>query len=143
MIASDFTRLSQLKFSSNVIEKCLECPQAETQISLILTGKHAVDDRTCERVLGANARVSGDRVRFLVQKLALNQFGNYVLQKVINVLAEAPLKTQILESIKLCQSSLSQTKHGPRVLQKLQKTYPNVFGQTQSSKPKPFGVPAG
>ena len=56
VIARDFARLSQLKFSSNVIEKCLECPQAEAQIALILTGQHAVDDRTCERVLGANAR---------------------------------------------------------------------------------------
>jgi len=37
------------------------------------------------------------------------------------------LKTQILESIQLQQCSLAQTKHGLKVLQKLQKQYPNIF----------------
>lgn len=37
------------------------------------------------------------------------------------------LKTQILESIQLQQCSLAQTKHGPKVLQKLQKQYPHIF----------------
>ena len=31
-IAGDFVRLSQLKFSSNVIEKCLETKQAAMQV---------------------------------------------------------------------------------------------------------------
>ena len=47
------------------------------------------------------------RVQFLVQRLAMHQFGNYVLQKVILVVTDNKLKTQILESIKLLSSSLS------------------------------------
>ena len=33
----------------------------------------------------------------------------------------------MLESIKLLSSSLSQSKHGQKVLSKLQKQYPHVF----------------
>ena len=35
-IAGDFIRLSKLKFSSNVIEKCLELPECHDQIVQIL-----------------------------------------------------------------------------------------------------------
>ncbi len=38
MIATDFIRLSQLKFSSNVIEKCLESKMKGTSIDMILSG---------------------------------------------------------------------------------------------------------
>lgn len=37
------------------------------------------------------------------------------------------LRIDILESIKLQASSFATTKHGPKVLQKLAKTYPQVF----------------
>jgi hypothetical protein len=50
-----------------------------------------------------------------------------VLQKAISVVVDPKLKTQILESIQLQASSLATTKHGPKVLQKLQKTYPHIF----------------
>lgn len=56
-----------------------------------------------------------------------HSFGNYVLQKAISVVVDPQLKTQILESIQLQQCSLAQTKHGPKVLQKLQKQYPHIF----------------
>ena len=56
-----------------------------------------------------------------------HQFGNYVLQRTIAIVADPALKKQILESIKLLSSSLSQTKHGQKVLSKLQKAYPHVF----------------
>jgi len=39
-IAGDFIRLSQLKYSSNVIEKCLETSQAAYQIDHIFKGTH-------------------------------------------------------------------------------------------------------
>jgi hypothetical protein len=51
----------------------------------------------------------------------MHSFGNYVLQKALTVVIDKQLKTQILESIQLQQSSLATTKHGPKVLQKLQK----------------------
>ena len=56
-----------------------------------------------------------------------HQFGNYVLQRTIAIVADPDLRKQILESIKLLSSSLSQTKHGQKVLSKLQKAYPHVF----------------
>jgi len=69
--------------------------------------------------LGVQSKHQQTRITYLVQRLAMHQFGNYVLQKVILVVTDNKLKTQILESIKLLSSSLSITKHGPKVLQKL------------------------
>jgi hypothetical protein len=34
---------------------------------------------------------------------------------------------QILEAIQQQSSNIATTKHGPKVLQKLQKMYPNIF----------------
>ena len=45
-IAGDFIRLSKLKFSSNVIEKCLEIESCVMQIARILLGSHKYDDIT-------------------------------------------------------------------------------------------------
>ncbi|MFS8159789.1 MAG: hypothetical protein ACMG6E_06185, partial [Candidatus Roizmanbacteria bacterium] len=44
MIAKDFIRLSQMKFSSNVIEKCLESKQKVSYIDSILKGTFDDDD---------------------------------------------------------------------------------------------------
>jgi hypothetical protein len=46
MIATDFIRLSQLKFSSNVIEKCLESKLSSSSVDKILTGSFEKDDAT-------------------------------------------------------------------------------------------------
>jgi hypothetical protein len=55
-IAGDFVRLSQLKFSSNVIEKCLETRQAAFQIDQIFKGTHYWDDQVLLRELGHHSR---------------------------------------------------------------------------------------
>lgn len=55
-IAGDFIRLSQMKFSSNVIEKCLETKQASEQVSQILMGTHFWDDQILVRELGSQSR---------------------------------------------------------------------------------------
>ncbi len=78
-------------------------------------------------MLGKRAKNQVQRVRFLTQRLMMHQFGNYVLQKAISVVVDPKLKTQILEAIQLQASSLATTKHGPKVLQKLHKTYPHIF----------------
>ena len=52
-IASDFVRFSQLKFSSNVIEKCLETKQAAMQVDQIFKGTHIQDDASIVWELGA------------------------------------------------------------------------------------------
>ena len=62
-----------------------------------------------------------------------HQFGNYVLQRTIAIVADPDLRKQILESIKLLSSSLQQTKHGQKVLSKLQKSYPHVFNNVGAS----------
>ena len=67
-----------------------------------------------------------------MQRLVTHQFGNYVLQKAIHVVTDPTLRDQILESIKLLSGSLQQTKHGSKVLTKLQKTYPRIFGGAPS-----------
>jgi hypothetical protein len=77
MIAKDFIRLSQLKFSSNVIEKCLESKQTDSQIDMILKGIHKEDDRTILKELNKQALVKQVRLSFIVDKLLFHQFGNY------------------------------------------------------------------
>ena len=127
MIAKDFLRLSQLKFSSNVIEKCLDSDKIGSEVDQIFSGTHSNEDQTIIRCLGSKAKNRKERLNFLVQKLMMHSFGNYVLQKAISVVVDPHLKTQILESIQLQQCSFAQTKHGPKVLQKLQKQYPHIF----------------
>lgn len=56
-------RLSQLKFSSNVIEKCLETGQAAQQIDQIFKGTHYWDDQTLMRELGHQSRCREFRVK--------------------------------------------------------------------------------
>jgi hypothetical protein len=46
MIATDFIRLSQLKFSSNVIEKCFESKMKATSVDMILNASFERDDAT-------------------------------------------------------------------------------------------------
>jgi len=52
MIATDFIRLSQLKFSSNVIEKCLESKMKDSSVDMILAGSFSQDDITILNELG-------------------------------------------------------------------------------------------
>lgn len=62
-IAGDFIRLSKLKFSSNVIEKCLENEKSQAkQIESILLGTHSQDDVTLTKLLGKASRDPNKRV---------------------------------------------------------------------------------
>lgn len=91
-IAGDFIRLSKLKFSSNVIEKCLEIESSVMQIARILLGSHKYDDITLEQELGDESRDKDVRLRCIVEHLATHSFGNYVLQKVLLVNIDWNLK---------------------------------------------------
>ena len=81
-IAKDFISLSQLKFSSNVIEKCLDSKMAfdkdncEPHIDKILKGTFPdTDDEEIIREFGYNTPKSKNiklRVNFIVQKLVYN-----------------------------------------------------------------------
>lgn len=46
---------------------------------------------------------------------------------------EWSLKKQVLTEIKLISEDLLDTKHGPKVLQKLKANYPRIFGGASSS----------
>lgn len=133
VITKDFVRLSQLKFSSNVIEKCLDSNKIGCQVDQLFCGTHENEDITISRCLGKQAKNKMARLKFLTQRLMLHSFGNYVLQKALLVVNPG-LRNQILESIQLQSSSLVQTKHGPKVLQKLQKQYPHIFNGSPSAQ---------
>jgi hypothetical protein len=79
-IASDFIRLSKLKFSSNVIEKCIDSESKTARhITSILQGTHGADDVTLIKLLGSDSRNQGRRLHTIVDELATHSFGNYVL----------------------------------------------------------------
>jgi hypothetical protein len=46
-------------------------------------GTHINEDLTLSKSLGKQAKLRSARIRFLVQRLMMHQFGNYVLQKAI------------------------------------------------------------
>lgn len=119
LIARDFIRLSQLKFSSNVIEKCLDQNLQigqESHIEKIFKGGFEKDDYSILTELTGNKNDLKNRVNFIVQKLIYNQFGNYVLQKALLSIRDSNLKHEILYTIKALQPSLMQLKHGQKVL---------------------------
>ena len=66
-IATDFIRLSQLKFSSNVIEKCLDPSLAidRSLVSKMFRGTLPHDDCSIRRELGSKVPL-GQRVSFIV-----------------------------------------------------------------------------
>ncbi len=63
----------------------------------------------------------------LVDKLIFHQFGNYVLQKIISVVQAQSLRAMVLQRVFQLSGELSKTKHGMKVLQKLQKTYSSIM----------------
>jgi len=113
-----------LKFSSNVIEKCLN--SGYHHIDKIFKGTFEDDDRQVVKALGFTKALK-PRVHFIVQSLIYNQFGNYVLQKALGAIQDDYLKKEILYTIKSLQPSLMQVKHGQKVLTKLSKQYPEIF----------------
>jgi len=138
--------LSQLKFSSNVIEKCLDSKmsyfengvKSEPHIDKIFKGTFPDDDNEIIKEFGFQTKQSKDlqlRVHFIVQKLVYNQFGNYVLQRALKVMGSDQLRKEILMTIKSLQPSLMQLKHGQKVISKLHKTYPHIFLNSNQKYP--------
>ena len=68
------------------------------------------------------------RVQFIVQRLVNHQYGNYVIQRALAIVSDPELRQQMLEAVKPLASSLQGTKHGLKVLSRLQKLYPQAFG---------------
>lgn len=91
-ISVDFVRLSQLKFSSNVIEICFGAKNK------------AID------------KIFRGRVALIVGELVFHQFGNYVLQRAISSIVDNGLRKEILVTIKGLQPDLLRYKHGQKVV---------------------------
>lgn len=114
-------------------------------------GTHAQDDVTLIKLLGSDSRNPVRRIQAIVEELVCHQFGNYVLQKAVLAELDWTLKKNVLEQIRAKSLDLLNTKHGPKVLQKLKATYPRVFGgaptmdgpKTEKGKAQPKGRPVG
>ena len=58
----------------------------ESSVDMILMGSFDKDDATILNELGSTyAKNRTQRINFIVDRLIFHQFGNYVLQKIINV----------------------------------------------------------
>jgi hypothetical protein len=68
-----------------------------------------------------------------VDHLANDQFGNYVLQKILHIKIDSALKTRTLEVIREKQASLALTNHGQKMLSKLRGQHPRIFAQAVAS----------
>lgn len=137
--------MSQLKFSSNVIEKCLESKLCDSKVDMLISGVFENDDATLLLELSpADRKNKQARVSIIVDRLIFHQFGNYgkpysllnlsiVLQKLIQVVESQHLRVLVLQRVAQLSGELQKSKHGLKVLQKLQKSYPAVMGSTQQS----------
>jgi len=108
--------LSRQKFSSNVVERCLQ---------LCLP-----DER--ERLI-SELRDSGS-----LGELLRDVYGNYVIQSALSVATEAQLNG-LLAQVGPVLSSLRTSGQGRRIAQKLEKKYPQLRGDA----PRKGGVPVG
>lgn len=76
------------------------------------------------------------RVNFIVQNLIFNMFGNFVLQRSLTIISDDALKNEILHKIKSLTPQLMEQQHGKKVLSKLQKNYPHIFGKGNNNQNK-------
>ena len=103
-ILKDFENLSKMKYSSSIIEKCLIFSSQETK-NLILT----------KLITEKN----------LVQELLKNKFGNYVIQKALEISTE-PYSSQLLLLIAPIIPELHFLPFGKKLLTNLINKYPSL-----------------
>ena len=101
---NNIIKLSKQKYSSNVIEKCLETCSPEMV-------KQLIDIFSKEIV-----------VRDLIKDI----FGNYVIQKTLIVCEDDIIKTHLLNIISSEFGSLSNLPFGHKLIKKLAMTYPEI-----------------
>jgi hypothetical protein len=101
--------LSRQKFSSNVVERCLKlCTEEETSKMIAEL---------------ADPRGLGELLR--------DVFGNYVVQSALSVAPE-PLLSRFLAAIRPFLPSLRASGQGRRIVQKLEKKYPQLKSPSNS-----------
>ncbi len=98
-------KLCQSKFSSGVIEKCL--------------------DKQCRSIqeLIINSILESPN---LIKELSEDQNGNYIILKAISIAAEKE-RNKILYLISTCSLELGNTINGQKIIQKISNLYPQYF----------------
>ncbi|EME29106.1 Pumilio domain-containing protein C6G9.14 [Galdieria sulphuraria] len=101
-LAGHLYELSVQKFSSNVVEKCLQQVDPETR-------KHLIYELMSDREL--------------LGRLLHDAYGNYVVQRALQ-LAQSPQLEQFCEIIRPHLSSLKSTPYGKRIYSKIVRRFP-------------------
>ena len=96
--------LSKRKYSSNVVEKCLETCSPEMVNKLI-------------NIFNNEA---------IIRDLIKDIFGNYVIQKLLIVCTNEQIRNQILEYIALEFKNLKEISFGPKLMNKIIMGYPQI-----------------
>ena len=96
--------LSKRKYSSNVVEKCLETCSPENVNKLI-------------NIFNNEA---------IIRDLIKDIFGNYVIQKLLIVCTDESIKNQILGYISLEFKNLKEIPFGPKLMNKIHTAYPQI-----------------
>lgn len=114
--------LSRQKFSSNVVEKCLQLCGPEDK----------------ERMIGELADMRG------LGELLRDVYGNYVVQSALSVSPE-PLLSTFLGAVRPLLPSLRASGPGRRIAQKLEKKYPQLRanGEARESGPNTSSSKSG
>ena len=107
----DIPKFASQKFSSNVIEKCLDCSDEET--------KDLIVEKFCDQKL--------------VQTLLFDMYGNYVLQKTIS-LAKEPFKSKFFSMVGPIMENLKVLTFGQKLYNKLLSSFPelNIYVKGQN-----------
>ena len=102
-IDKNIVKLSKEKFSSNVIDKCIikEYDKSKKLVENILQKK-------------------------VIKEIIVDQYGNYVVQKILNV-SEGETITRIINQIKPILGDLKKTNIGKKVYEKLIQNYKEFF----------------
>ena len=103
-IINNVIKLSKQKYSSNVIEKCLETcsPESVNKLIEILNNDMVISD------------------------LIKDIFGNYVIQKLLIVCTDDKIKNHILSIIAAEFNALNNISFGPKLIKKLTLNYPEI-----------------
>jgi hypothetical protein len=107
----DIPKFASQKFSSNVIEKCLDCSDEET--------KDLIVEKFCDQKL--------------VQTLLFDMYGNYVLQKTMT-LAKEPFRSKFFSMVGPIMENLKVLTFGQKLYNKLLSSFPelNIYVKGQN-----------
>ena len=108
-LLKDFQKFSSQKYSSNVIEKILDCCNDET--------KQMIVETLCEPKL--------------VSSLLFDMYGNYVLQKTMSI-ANEPYRTKFIQMVGPYLENLKMLTFGLKLYNKLLTSFPELYAYTKS-----------